>query len=260
MSTWMCFLRKYAIESIQFWVETFHIDGIRFDATRAIRDFDVMRELCDAAFSKVGGIKPFICIAEHVPEDPSVTGRPEEGPMNAAWHDTWSHLMQAVICGKEHEGCKPDDLEELARKTNPATNGYKSGDRFVNYLTSHDHKRAMYILGEDAKIFDDAAFRRMKLGISIMMTAPGMPMFWMGNEFGFSCDKTLDPCPLDWSLLKNDSNRGLMEHTQTLAASVTKTPRCVATHFRRSFTIRNGCCLGSSDGMSKGTWSWSSGT
>jgi 1,4-alpha-glucan branching enzyme len=209
--------RKYVIESIQFWVERFHIDGIRFDATRAIRDFDVMRELADAAFAKVNGIKPFICIAEHVAEDPAITGRPEDGPMNAAWHDSWSHLMQAVICGKEHEGYQPDNLDELEQKTNPATSGYKTGDRMVNYLTSHDHKRAMYILGDDAKIFDDAAFRRMKLGISILMTVPGMPMLWMGNEFGFACDKTLDPCPLDWGLLKNDSNHGLMEHTKLLA-------------------------------------------
>lgn len=209
--------RKYVIESIQFWVEKFHLDGIRFDATRAIRDFDVMRELADAAFAKVGGIKPFICIAEHVAEDPAITGRPDGGPMNAAWHDSWSHLMQAVMCGKEHEGCAPDNLDELETKTNPATNGYCEGNRFVNYLTSHDHKRAMYILGDDAKIFDEAAFRRMKLGISILMTTPGMPMLWMGNEFGFACDKTLDPCPLDWALLKNDSNRGLLDHTRQLS-------------------------------------------
>jgi 1,4-alpha-glucan branching enzyme len=208
--------RKYVVESIQFWVEKFHVDGIRFDATRAIRDFDVMRELADAAFAKVNGVKPFICIAEHVPEDPAVTGRPNAGPMNAAWHDSWSHLMQAVIIGKEHEGCKADNLDELDCKSNPATNGYCEGDRFVNYLTSHDHKRAMYILGDDAKIFDDAAFRRMKMGISILMTCPGIPMLWMGAEFGFACDKTLDPCPLDWSLLENDSNRGLLEHAKLL--------------------------------------------
>ena len=41
----------------------------------------------DAAFAKIGGIKPFICVAEHVPEDPAITGRPHEGPMNAAWQD-----------------------------------------------------------------------------------------------------------------------------------------------------------------------------
>src|SRR5436190_8788763 len=164
--------RKYVIESIQFWVERLHIDGIRFDATRAIRDFDVMRELANAAFDKIGGIKPFICVAEHVPEEPAVTGRPEEGPMNAAWHDSFSHLLQAVIAGKELDGYHPDDLEGLANKMNPATNGYKNGERFINYLTSHDHTRAMHILGDQAKIFDDAAFRRMKLGLSLVLLAP----------------------------------------------------------------------------------------
>src|SRR5581483_2859919 len=121
-------------------------------------------------------------------------------PTNAAWHDSWAHLMQAVICGKEHDGCKHDALDELESKSNPATNGYKSADRFINYITSHDHDRAMYILGEHARIFDDAAFRRLKLGMSILMMSPGIPMIRMGDEFGFSHQKTLDRVPLDWKL------------------------------------------------------------
>ena len=136
--------------------------------------------------------------------------------MNAAWHDSWSHLMQAVICGKEHDGFPHDNLDELENKSNPACNGYKTGDRFVNYITSHDHDRAMFILGEHAKIFDGAAFRRLKLGCSILLTSPGIPMIRMGDEFGFSHCKTLERCPMDWSLLDNQSNRDLLEHTKRL--------------------------------------------
>ena len=43
--------RKYVVESIRFWVEKFHVDGIRFDATRAIANFDAMRELTHEAQS-----------------------------------------------------------------------------------------------------------------------------------------------------------------------------------------------------------------
>ena len=76
--------RKYVIESIHFWVEKFHIDGIRFDATRAIANFDALRELTGAGFDQVDGRKPFLTVAEHVPEDPAITGFPD-GPMVAAW-------------------------------------------------------------------------------------------------------------------------------------------------------------------------------
>src|SRR5262249_1609037 len=154
--------RKYVIESIQFWVEKFHIDGIRFDATYAIKDFDIMRELADAAFDKINGIKPFICIAEHVPEDPAITGRPHEGPMNAAWHDSLGRLFQAIITQQERDGHQPWNLDELAAKLNLETNGFKEADRVVNFITNHDFKREMHMLGEDAHLFDDCAFRRCK--------------------------------------------------------------------------------------------------
>jgi 1,4-alpha-glucan branching enzyme len=209
--------RKYVIESIQFWIEKFHIDGIRFDATRAIKDFNVMRELTDAAFAKINGMKPFITIAEHVSEDPTITGRPNEGPMNAAWHDSFGKLLQAIITCHEREGHQPGNLDELETMSDPSKNGYKEGTRTINYITSHDHDREMRMLGEEAKIFDDCAFRRCKLGAAILLTVPGIPMLWMGTEFGFAKEKSLDPRPLDWNLLKNQSNQDLLNITKALA-------------------------------------------
>ncbi len=84
--------RKYVIESICSWLEHFHIDGIRFDATRALANFDVMREFTDAAFNKLGGSKPFFTVAEHIPEDPAIAGYPK-GPMIAAWHETLANQL-----------------------------------------------------------------------------------------------------------------------------------------------------------------------
>lgn len=208
--------RKYVKESIQFWVETFHIDGIRFDATRAIRDFDVMRELADAAFAKVGGIKPFFTVAEHVPEDPAITGRPDGGPMDAAWHDWFARMLQAVILGREVDGNHPADFEALQTRLDPAKNGYGTSDRFANFIGNHDFHRILHLLANDAKIFDEAAFRRVKLGTALLLTAPGIPMLWMGQEFGFSCEKSLEPRPLDWTLLNNERNSELLKFHQLL--------------------------------------------
>ena len=60
----------------------------------------------------------------------------------------------------------------------------------------------------DANIFDTAAFKRAKLGATLVITAMGVPMIWMGEEFGEYKHKTLDPAPLDWRLLDNDPNAG----------------------------------------------------
>jgi len=207
--------RKYALESIMFWVEKFHIDGIRFDATRAINNFDVLREMTDAAFKMVGGRKPFFTVAEHVAEDPAITGYPK-GPMVAAWHFSLAAHLRAELIDKENDGEKPENLDGFIAKLNPAANGYGSGEHYVNYIVSHDHDRIMHQLAEQGKIFDEAAFRRVKLGLSLLATIPGMPMIWMGQEFGFSSDKSLDPRPLDWGLLKSDNNKGLLEHVKAV--------------------------------------------
>jgi 1,4-alpha-glucan branching enzyme len=85
--------RKYVIESIRFWMEHFHIDGIRFDATRAINDFNIMREFTDTAFNAIAGRKPFFTVAEHVPEDPAIVGYPDGGPMVATWHESFAKQL-----------------------------------------------------------------------------------------------------------------------------------------------------------------------
>ncbi len=207
--------RKYAYESIRDWVEHFHIDGFRFDATRAIGDFNVMHEMTDTAFKSVEGRKPFFTVAEHVAEDPAITGYPK-GPMVAAWHFSLAAHLRAVLIDKENDGQKPEDIDGLLTKLNPATNGYGTGEHYVNYVVSHDHDRIMHQLAEQNQIYDEAAFRRVKMGISLLATIPGIPMIWMGQEFGFSSEKSLERRPLDWDLLKNENNAGLLKHVQGL--------------------------------------------
>jgi 1,4-alpha-glucan branching enzyme len=87
----------------------------------------------------------------------------------------------------------------------------------INYLSNHDQDRLMVKLGE-REIFGQEAFRRIRLGMALMMTAVGVPMIWMGEEFGESKPKTTDPAKLDWSLLDNDPNRDLIDMVRGLTA------------------------------------------
>jgi 1,4-alpha-glucan branching enzyme len=223
--------RKYVIESIRTWIERFHIDGIRFDATRAIANFDVMRELTDVAFKKIEGEKPFITIAEHVPEDPAVCGYPK-GPMVAAWHDSFAKHLQAIATRHEKEGEQPWDLDALETKMNPAANGYGSGNHIVNYVSSHDHERILKQIAEVSKTFDEAAFRRVKLATALLLTTPGLPMIWMGQEFGAANPKTLSPQPIDWGLLNNKNNKDLQQYTASLIKLRRGTPALRSDQFQ----------------------------
>lgn len=73
----------------------------------------------------------------------------------------------------------------------------------------------------DRGIFDTEAFKRAKLAAVLLMTALGIPMLWMGEEFGEYQQKSEDvtkPQKINWSLLSGDQNYNLFEYYQKLIA------------------------------------------
>jgi 1,4-alpha-glucan branching enzyme len=76
----------------------------------------------------------------------------------------------------------------------------------------------MYLLKNEVKVSKEAAFRRMRLGAALLLTAPGIPMIWMGQEFGEASERTLGPRPLHWELLEQAENRKLFDYYKQLIA------------------------------------------
>ena len=198
--------RRFIGDNVRFWIEEYHVDGIRFDAARQIANYDFMHWIVDEA-KKTASMKPFYTVAEHIPETPSITN--VDGPMDGCWHDSFYHDVLAHICGDTF------DLERLKDVIDCKRQGFMGATNVVNYLTNHDHNHLMVELG-DRQIFDEEAFRRIKLGVAILMTAVGVPLIWMGEEFGEYKPKTIESAKIDWTLLGNDQNRGLFEYYKGL--------------------------------------------
>jgi 1,4-alpha-glucan branching enzyme len=205
--------REYVINALRMWVEQFHIDGIRFDCTRAIRYYDLLRWFDDEAHSRAN-FKPFYTIAEHVPQDSTIASA--NGPMDAAWHDNFMRQLSCTALGVPHHGRDPFNTGEVLRLMDAHQDGFDSNYNTVRYLGNHDEERLFFLLGEVAKTFDEAAFRRAKLGASLLLTAPGIPMIWMGDEMGQPTNKSLDKRPVLWGLLENEANQGLVNHYRHL--------------------------------------------
>ncbi len=205
--------RDHVMGAMKMWIREFHMDGIRFDATRAIKYFDLLNWFSDEAH-KEEGFKPFYTIAEHIPQDGTIAG--PEGPVDAAWHDNFYRQLSATTLGIHYGGREPFNTDEVLRLMDGRKDGFASPYNTVHYLTNHDEVRTMFLLGAAANTFDDAAFRRMKLGVTLLLTAPGIPMLWMGEEFGQATDKALDPRPLTWGLLDQERNQGLFHHYRHL--------------------------------------------
>ena len=201
--------RDFMGDVVRFWIQEYHIDGIRYDAVKQLDNDDFLNWITQEATKAVGS-KPFYNIGEHIPEKPDIVS--PNGPLDGCWHDNFYHIIQPHLCGETF------DLEQLKQALDPRKNGYPEGTiKAVNYLCNHDQKRLLVDLGERG-ILDDSAFKRAKLGAVLLMTAVGIPLIWMGEEFGDSTDINPDNHnqQLQWSLLDNDRNRNLLEYYKGL--------------------------------------------
>lgn len=201
---------NYIGDVVRFWIQEYHIDGIRYDALSQLANRDFLHWITQQA-REAAGSKPFYNIGEHIPENPSIAAG-FEGPMDGIWHDSFRYFVVAHICGDTFE------LEKLKEVLDGKRQGYSDATNIVNYLSNHDHDRILANLG-DRGFFDEAAFQRAKLGAVLLMTAMGLPLIWMGEEFGQAAHTTPNAkCQVKWLLLKNDLNRSLLELYKGLIA------------------------------------------
>ncbi len=200
--------RDFMRDMINFWITEYRFDGLRFDAVKQLDNPEVLGWIVDEA-GLAAQPKPLFTCAEHIPEKPDICGL--EGPVDSSWRVSFHYNFLDILKGN---GAAIDSVKELI---DPRQMGFEGTSTAINYLTSHDQNRLMANLA-DMEIFEKAAFKRAKLGAALVLTSLGVPMIWMGEEFGAYKPKTLDPTPLDWSLLNNDNNVGLLEYYQGLIA------------------------------------------
>ncbi|MBD3882708.1 alpha amylase C-terminal domain-containing protein [Phormidium tenue FACHB-886] len=200
--------RRFIGDTVRYWIEEYHLDGIRYDAAKHIENYDFMHWIVQET-KKAAGSKPFYNVAEHIPETPSITN--VDGPMDGCWQDSFYHTVIPHLAGEVF------DLEQLKDVLDAKRRGFMGATNVVNYLTNHDQNHVLAELG-DRNILDEAAFRRQKLGVALLMTAMGIPMVWMGSEFGEYKQRTIDSAKIDWTLLSHDQNRSLFEYYKGLIA------------------------------------------
>uniref|UniRef100_B8HU06 Alpha amylase catalytic region n=1 Tax=Cyanothece sp. (strain PCC 7425 / ATCC 29141) TaxID=395961 RepID=B8HU06_CYAP4 len=200
---------KFIGDVVRYWVKEYHIDGIRYDAVRQLANFEFLEWLAREA-KTAAAPKPFYNIAEHIPDTHKVVE--PQGPLDACWHESFRYFVLPHLYGEMF------DLDRLKEVLDPKRQGYGTATNVINYLATHDRERLLRELG-DRGIFDQDAFERAKLGATLLLTAVGIPMIWMGEEFGEhkrKSEKVTQPKKIAWPLLQKELNQDLFNYYQSL--------------------------------------------
>jgi 1,4-alpha-glucan branching enzyme len=205
--------RAFMLGALQYWVQEYRVDGIRFDATRILDNMDFLREAADTVSHAVGKIKPFIRVAEHIPLDTTVVE--DGGPMDAAWFADFAHQMMSTLTGQPVQARDPERWEGLMEVIDPRRAGFTSSQHLVRYVASHDEERLLRAI-RAAGIDGEEALRRVRFAATLLLTGYGYPLLYAGDEFGMATPRVIGENKLAWSHLDTPEGSGLHDHYRRL--------------------------------------------
>lgn len=229
---------SYLLSSANFWIEEFHIDGLRVDAVASMLYLDYSREEGEWLPNEHGGRENLEAI-ELLRKINSSVYRSHPGIMMIAEESTaWPGVSNPVDRGglgfgyKWNMGWMNDTLEYMRRDPihrkyhhHEMTFGilYAWTEKFVLAL-SHDevvHGKASLL--EKMPGDDWRKFANLRAYYGFMWTQPGKKLLFMGGEFGQRREWDHDTS-LDWHLLEHASHRGLLQLVRDLNFLYRHTP------------------------------------
>ena len=200
-------VRQFLRDNALFWLEEFQLDGLRFDATAYIRSVDGFGGNVPDGWSLMQWIngelnarQPWkVMIAEDLRNNAWITRPTNTGGagFDTQWAAAFVHpIRQAIVAHHDHDRNMDAVRDAITHRYN--------GDPLqrVIYTESHDE-----VANGSARVAEeiwpgnaDSWFskKRSTLGAAVVMTSPGIPMIFQGQEF-LEDRWFADTDPLDWS-------------------------------------------------------------
>ena len=229
---------NFLIANAIYWVEKYHVDGLRVDAVASMLYLDYGRDNGSWIPNRYGSnenleaIEFFkhlnsvmadrgngaIVIAEESTAWPKVTGKPEDEGLGFTfkWNMGWMHDFL--------ENMK---LDPYFRKYNhhKMTFGltYFTSEKYILVL-SHDevvHLKCSMINKMPGLLEDK--FANLKAGYTFMLGHPGKKLLFMGQDFG-QFHEWDEKAALDWYLTDEPQNAGLQSYVKDLLQLYRKYP------------------------------------
>ena len=229
---------NFLIANAMFWVEKFHIDGLRVDAVASMLYLDYGKKDGEWLPNEYGNNKNLdaieffrhlnsmmkkrnpgvLMIAEESTAWPMVTGDVKEGGLGFSfkWNMGWMH-----------DFCEYMKLDPLFRKDNHYKMTFAmSYNASENYILPLSHDEVVHLkcsmLNKMPGFYVDK-FANLRVGYTYMFTHSGKKLLFMGQDFGqdHEWDESKE---LDWSLLADKEHSSLKYYVSQLLDIYRKYP------------------------------------
>ena len=199
--------KRLQADVLRYWIEEFHVDGFRYDATRwaewsGYNDWGASYYAYAAKQVDPGTYQTM----EHLPIEPALVNTTEA---DTSWHAFYRWKIREMLLNAEF------DIAEFSKIIQGKNLGLTHSFQRMPYTESHDEERFVAELRE-ADYSEEEVHRRALTAIAITLTTPGVPMIFAGQEFGEDTKKTLKDNPLHWEKIGTQWGQWLLEKSREL--------------------------------------------
>ncbi len=209
---------------VGYWLHEYRADGFRFDWLGGVEYdpgqpqrpwFDPFVGIAPIARAAREAEPTCYLIGEYWPihgthPDKTAARLVRETEIDAVWNGAFHHVLEDCL-SQAWQWEKQDLCHAFGGYRDQ---GFTRSDQVINYVVSHDERRpeheiqfwGAHIVWWDASPEPFAsrwelALRKARLSLAVLMTSPGVPMLYAGQEFGEDSPRTIDFWPIDWRKL-----------------------------------------------------------
>jgi len=231
-------VKNFLIANALFWVEKYHIDGVRMDAVASMLYLDYGKKDNEWVANMYGGNENLeameflkhlnsifkkrtdgaLLIAEESTAWPSVTGKVEEDGLgfDYKWNMGWMN----------------DFVKYMEYK--PMARAYHHGELTFSMIYAYSEKFILSLSHDEVVHLKKSLFGKMpgkeqekfanlRVAYGFMMTHPGKKLLFMGQEFA-QRNEWNEEQSIQWELLEDKSHQQMQEYTRVLNHFYKDTP------------------------------------
>jgi maltooligosyltrehalose trehalohydrolase len=199
-------VREYFITNARYWIEEFHFDGLRLDATQQIYDSTVPHILAEvaAAVRDAAGDRRTIIVGENEPQDTKLLEPANAGgaSLDGLWNDDFHHSAVVAATGRNeayYSGYRGSAQElvsaakygflyqgewyawQEAGRGTPSIDVHPS--RLIVFTQNHDQ---VANTSAGRRLHKDTSPGRYRTLTALLLLLPQTPMLFQGQEFAAS--------------------------------------------------------------------------